>query len=222
MNKHKKPLSPFWRIVSLLSLLAGLSLHTAQATELTTTDGSHVDGLALPGIRLAGWPNFENDVKVSWKRHSRASYSLHASSAGNNILFNSSPTEGQPVQGGSYQLKATFNSIGELLEGSVKITGVLHDMEAAGVLMTANLSGFAFTDGLIGFNTSDIICPDFDFCTMNESVYLLLDNGGFNTSLKQYNSNALAVTTVPVPASLWLLGSGLLGMVSVARRRTVV
>jgi hypothetical protein len=35
----------------------------------------------------------------------------------------------------------------------------------------------------------------------------------------KYKTTGLAVTSVPVPATAWLFGSGLLGLVGVARRK---
>jgi hypothetical protein len=47
-------------------------------------------------------------------------------------------------------------------------------------------------------------------CTGADPV--LMDNGPFNGAL------AVAVNSVPVPAAAWLMGSGLLGLVGLARR----
>ncbi len=73
---------------------------------------------------------------------------------------------------------------------------------------------------LIGFNTDISFCHEviFEFCTRGESVYIKLDDG---EGLFGRFDDALAVTTVPIPTTVWLFGSGLLGMVSFARRRKV-
>ena len=61
------------------------------------------------------------------------------------------------------------------------------------------------------------ICPD-TICTPGPRAYTSDDfttNGGPIAAL----SNARAFAVVPVPAAVWLFGSGLLGLVGIARRR---
>ena len=62
------------------------------------------------------------------------------------------------------------------------------------------------------------ICPD-TICTAGPRAYTWADftnNGGKIAEL----SNARAFSVVPVPAAVWLFGSGLLGLVGVARRKS--
>ncbi len=61
------------------------------------------------------------------------------------------------------------------------------------------------------------ICPD-TICTGGPRPYTnddFTNNGGNIAAL----SNVRAFTVVPVPAAVWLFGSGLLGLVGIARRR---
>lgn len=214
------------KLFSLLGFLCLLMISTVStASTLTSTDGLTVDGFSLPGITLPGWPNFENDVKVHWQKMGKKGYRLRAHYSGGDFLFNRLIDESHVVEEGSYQLKAWFDVNGIFLHGGLKITGNLSGfnnidgtpVNASGELMTADLDGFAWTDDMIGFNTTDIFCRFFDFCTENESVYLSLDEGGFNPGMKKYKSSGLAVTTVPLPAGIWLFGSGLIGMIVMAR-----
>jgi hypothetical protein len=88
--------------------------------------------------------------------------------------------------------------------------------------LTATLSGFAWdTNGdIIAFNTTNLDCPYFDdLCTNSESVWIELDAGGFSPIPKRFDDTGFAVTTIPVPAAVWLFGSGILGLASVARRK---
>jgi hypothetical protein len=94
--------------------------------------------------------------------------------------------------------------------------------------MTADLKGQWNSSGqLIGFNTMNIECHDainaVAPCTTDEVIYLsdledALDPGG---SRGKYRTTGLAVTSVPVPAATWLLGSGLIGLVGVSRRKHI-
>lgn len=52
-----------------------------------------------------------------------------------------------------------------------------------------------------------------------ETVGLLQGEGIINTSSSPYYSMILTPTTVPVPAAIWLFGSGLLGLLVISGRR---
>ena len=92
--------------------------------------------------------------------------------------------------------------------------------------MTADLKGqWNSTGQLIGFNTMNIEChaaiDALVDCTHNEVIYLseLMDALNPGGTKGKYKTTGLAVTSVPVPATAWLFGSGLIGLVGVARRK---
>jgi len=196
-------------------MLAAFSL-SAQAV--------HTD-FSLPGIVTSSFPNFSNDMKVTYRSGKRGATLTASKIGGSDMYLNFSETDNYLISHGSFRLKADFDPYGNFLGGTVKIRGGIDTDFASGngVLMTAILkpNEFAFDDDLIGFNTTDIICPLFDFCTHAESVFLSLDAGGFSTELKRYTSTGLAVTSVPVPAAAWLFGSGLIGLVGMARKKAM-
>ena len=128
-----------------------------------------------------------------------------------------------------------------------KIPGLVngHNVQT---LMTADLTAFASnTSGdLLGFNTANIVCNPainaYAHCTTNESVYLVLNKGIFNDCFSRHSAHmdgdcgkdqeggrwnknrmfkttGIAITSVPIPAAVWLFGSGLLGLGSLTRRR---
>jgi hypothetical protein len=50
----------------------------------------------------------------------------------------------------------------------------------------------------------------------------LIDGGPFNGNIGYWRLNGIAtVSAVPVPAAVWLMGSGLAGLIAVARRRKI-
>jgi hypothetical protein len=110
------------------------------------------------------------------------------------------------------------------LIGTVKVNGILSGMTLDPVkLMTADLTGDWDISGdgkLIGFNTTNIDCADIlpVLCTDAEVVYInLADALDMDTS--KFSTNGTALTSVPVPAAVWLFGSGILGLASVAMRK---
>lgn len=204
---------------ALLTLLLGLLALPATASLLTSSDGLHPDGYALPGLRPAGYPNFETGVSVRWRQLGNAGYLLHVKGTDRNSnLLNMSPSLEYGITHSTYHLLARLDATGSLISGNLLITGGIPDLGIPnGMLMTAQLGEFNFSDHLLGFNTTDIVCPKFDFCTQNESVYISLADS-FSLDLKKLNTTGLAVTTVPLPAAAWLLGAGLVGLIGIGRR----
>ena len=91
--------------------------------------------------------------------------------------------------------------------------------------MSADLTGANMTDDpyLWGFNTENIYCDpaiqgNFD-CTDSESVYISLKNSFGGDFEGSFNTGGFAITTVPLPAGVWLFGSAL-GLLAWLRRRT--
>lgn len=210
----------------------------AQASDLEYNPDGTVVGYSLDGLRPAGRPNFENDVNVRWIQKGPGGEAgnllIARMKRGDSMYLNMSPTESYLVTDPSYFLLANFNPQGDLIgRSSVTIRGSIDDSvfgQYSGLLMTADLAEFAygkniFDEDLLGFNTENIICPQFDFCTRNESAYLNLGFLGLDADMANWGSfvaSGTAVTTIPVPAAAWLFGSGLLGLVGIARRKRQV
>ncbi|MDH3527343.1 MAG: hypothetical protein OEN52_04965 [Gammaproteobacteria bacterium] len=218
-----------------LVVVIGVSAH---ASDLEYNPDGTVVGYSLPGLRPAGGPNFENDVSVRWIQKGPGGKAgnivIARTNRGDNMYLNMSPTESYMVTNPSYFLIANFNSQGDMIgRNSVTIRGSIDDSvfgQYSGLLMTADLAEFAygtnsFGEDLLGFNTENIFCPHFDFCTINESAYLNLGLLGLDADMANWGSfvaSGTAVTTIPVPAAVWLFGSGLLGLLGIARRRRQV
>jgi hypothetical protein len=193
---------------------------------------SLLPGYELPGITPSGYPNFENSVKLKVKKKGQKGFKLRVRKKGKDNYLNAN-SERLKIKGGNYKLKAMFDPFGNFLEGTLKIKGKVDTPlgKAKGTLMTATLTSFAFDSdfdnglggSLLGFNTTDIECNSiidaWVNCTSNESVYILLDEYGFAPTVKNYKSKGLSVATIPVPAAVWLFGSGLIALVGMTRRR---
>lgn len=206
-------------IVAFLAFTCCSTLVQA-ASQLTYDSEGHVVGYALPGINPAGNPNFENYVSfrlIEKGPDGKNGYLVMGSLLeGSKMYFNMGVTAGvatnsYEVLNPTYSLFGNFDADGNTLgrRNFIEITGTIDDPvfgTYSGVLMTADLSKLAVSDNLLGINTTNIDCPYFDFCTENESAYINLETG-------------LAVTTVPLPGAVWLFGSGLLGLIGIARKK---
>ena len=74
-------------------------------------------------------------------------------------------------------------------------------------------SGAAVTYSLINIFEMDLTGTTFEFYNPNSG------GGSTVSNNQQFYINTLDVTAVPVPAAAWLFGSGLIGLVGIARRR---
>lgn len=172
-------------------------------------------------IKPSGSPYYENNVEIKYQRSDQQKYKLTAEAKkidGTYYIFDDS----YAVTDLSYKLRADFDYASQtFLDGTIRINGVIDDFGASGVLFTATLDEFATDGDLIGFNTTVTSCNDVLDCIVgsHESVYLAEFGGGFSLDLKKFRADGIAITTVPVPAAVWLFGSGLLGLASFARKR---
>jgi len=183
----------------------------------------------LPGLRPSDpteyGPVFLNDVDIVYKQKKNGSYVLRAIQKHENfslVLLGDTYT----VEYGSYKLKARFDANGNLLGGFAKVHGGVNELtDGVGLLAKMKLNDYAFGEEgeKIGFNTTDLVCPQFDFCTTKESIYLAEFGGGFDpTTTSKWTASGLAVTTIPVPAAAWLFGSALIGLAGVGKRRSQI
>jgi hypothetical protein len=185
------------------------------------------NGCSLPGTVAGSFPYFNQSVFADLKSKKNGDFYLKASYGGI-----ASQVSEFVVPGTSYNIDNTFlqfkaKSKNDNVTGSIRIMGKLDGMNGQQTLMTADLTGVWDSSGsgqLIGFNTMNIQCNDainaIAPCTSAEVIYLSLDSALYPGEVKgKYTTTGLAVTSVPVPAAVWLFGSGLVGLAGVARRR---
>jgi hypothetical protein len=176
---------------------------------------------SLPNITPSGSPAFTNNVRVHMNPHGRLRM------WGRNQTF-SLDTGSDFMVGtrGTYKLNAYFTDDGIFESGTVSLIGKFEQLGMTGKtqLMTADLTAANLVDDpyLWGFNTTNIWCaPELMLnCTESESVYVALSKAFSGEIGRNFMANGIAVTTVPVPAAVWLFGSSL-GLLGWVRRRSI-
>jgi len=214
-----------------LCVLGVITLGSSVGFAATCPDAGEYpyNGCSLEGLRAGGFPYFTQSVYVTLKNKKNGDFYLTASYGG--VASGVSDFRVSNSVDGIYNIDSTFFQFeakrkNDNVTGSIRIMGMLDGMSTQQTLMTADLDGvWASTGQLIGFNTMNIQCGEAILalvdCTSSEVIYLSqlqdpLDPGG---AKGKYQTTGLAVTTVPVPAAVWLFGSGLIGLAGVARRR---
>lgn len=190
--------------------------------------------VVLPGIPESGLPNFTNTAQVNLFNLG-GNYLLAATNSGASVTFNSSDGSfsSTPSNPATFLLTALFSSSGGYVpnSGTLTISGSipypnpsLSGVYITGDLLTAKLTAFNFDTDNLGFAT-DMLSGYGTLFGTSESVYLSATGLG---SALGFISGALvattapvsvnAITTVPIPAAVWLLGSALVGAICSGRR----
>lgn len=200
---------------------------------------------SIAGIPPPGFEHFDNTAKITLIKTGTgptATFQMTAVWVSSTFLLQADPSNAFNVNSGTYQVVANFNSVGTFVPAgsSVTVTGSVPTYTGPGVgiptgtLYSANLVGFGAdtiidaTPTALGFKTDNATGWAAQFQTDPESVYLY----GFNVAsfMSSFTSNkfksviynnALAYTTVPVPAAAWLFGSALVGLSGWRRRNSV-
>lgn len=177
---------------------------------------------SLPGITPSGSPAFTNNVRVHMNPHGRLRM------WGRNQTFSLETMDDFMVgTRGTYKLNAYFSDDGVFESGYVSLRGKIEQLGISTKkidLMSAKLTSANIVDDpyLLGFNTTNIWCaPELMLnCTESESVYVALSKAFSGEIGRNFMTDGIAVTTVPVPAAVWLFGSSL-GLLGWVRRRSI-
>ncbi|MGI9290910.1 MAG: hypothetical protein ACR2QG_06500 [Gammaproteobacteria bacterium] len=225
-----KTVSLFAALITVLNLIG-----TAQALPVTE----------LPGIAPSGNPNFTFDDTMtsdysntiqSWYdnlfyiEYNGSGYTLFVAQQGD---FTYSPSPSETLQGtdGIFNLYANFDSSGNFLDGMMAIAGRVPGVginDSSTILTRGTLNSYEVSGSVMGFSADITYCDaaiaaDCNFASP-ESVYFytaenLPDIGSLGGG--NYQSILASITTVPIPASMWLMFSALSLCAMWARRKTV-
>jgi hypothetical protein len=216
-------------------LLAPLALG---ASLLVTTSAQ----AALLELSFFTQPNIDLQVDSATLNYVVSTQTLNAQNTedAGSFAFTLDDGDNQTITGGHYQLTANIDSSGSLLSGTLNITGAvtglgIHDSNT--LLLSGDISAFGYHyqhETITEFLGLDISLFDFRVDQLSGALagyysaglYVSMSsttNTDFSGSFaSDFLVNELYIgntALVPVPAAVWLLGSGLLGLVAVARRR---
>lgn len=232
-----------------MKIMKSISAKLAGAFLLAFSAGSHgatADTLPeIPGIAVAGNPSFVNQVTLGLSEWN-GGFKLTATGTGNEPFLFQLGSDSYEVLDGSYQFTAYFDQDANLdtTRSNVQVRGTFSDeaLDAlsgterqhelwGGNLFSARIDDVGLNlDGgelVLGFSITDFggwasqwgVTESIWLYDFNPSVNNLF---AFLNSLNNGTLEATAITTVPLPAGIWLLGSALMGFRLFARRQAAV
>ena len=179
------------RATTLKSLLTGLALLCVLAGNVQATT------VALPRLDIVAFNGSDSGVTVGGGEMSIDATVVSIDTGGNSV----------PLSHEDFTLYAT------LVSGT---TNIYEGSLTAGSYLTANFTGLTFVD--FGGNASGDIYGSVDYT--GGSLQGSYTGGSIEVQFSGTAfGSALGPVVVPVPAAVWLFGSGLIALVSVARRK---
>ena len=185
---------------------------------------------ALLNMTLANFPDIVSGfIDVSYDASTQA-----FSASGFSLELKISGNSPEQITNGNFNLDATIDNNGSLFGGTLTIGGTIASLGFnSGTLVTGTLTAFGFPD-----DGGDLLEFHFDVTSGDAaSLYgprggIILGNSGFDGYFSADFDNLAAGITgtgfgatdtasiaTPVPAALWLFGSGLLCLAGITRRR---
>jgi len=139
-------------------------------------------------------------------------------------------SEGETTNNGTASSSAShgvyFQNIGNSSDQTLRYSfdySIIAAAEATGdeALASASVSitDFGGVNILAEANADSIFGPIFDDQGTSGSFIIEVGAGGFTQMFADISSNGSAVSVIPVPAAAWLFGSGLIGLIGIARRK---
>ena len=212
-----------------------LGLILSLAASVATTSAANAANLVFnPGFEIPSTaPGVEYFGATGWNDFGGGTFTI-------NSAVEPNPFSGDQVLkvfGGSSGVFQTFvANPGDLVTGTAWALNSSADLMTGGQVAAVNLSWFDSSNNLIVDSLGSTIDANtpVDVWTNigvvgaiapagTASVQLTLITGNFGGNpaggAPRFDEAFLEITAVPVPAAVWLFGSGLLGLVGVARRR---
>ena len=185
-------------------------------------------GVLVPGIVDPSLPQFQHNVKI---RANRGSWTMQTNNGLKDFSLIGNDETVYAGDGFKYNFSAQFDEFGGVsgtmsIQGAMLDTNLFGNLDKKTTLMSADITDFGFGGGgsILGFTTDNIDCHAAIVavvgpCTVSESIILHVDDIFGGDVNARYQTTAVAITSVPVPAAVWLFGSGIGLMGVIARRR---
>lgn len=207
-----------------MSITTKLSALLASTLLLLASSGAFADGIPGSIVPESGNQGFLNNVTV---RANRGTWTI---SGKDGFKFFDGSGGVWDGSNGQYRLSVSFDSNGDFLSGDLSLKGKIPTLLTGNgpqLLLTANVISFDFdstySDTLIGFGIENIDCNlelgIGDCHGYSESIWITLDSAYLDDPNARFRNSGYAITTVPVPAAVWLFGSGLIFLSAAARKR---
>jgi len=195
--------------------------------------GYPLNGCSLPGTIDGRCPYFDQTVSVVYKDKDTKDdiFTISGKSLEGSLRSWLQIDDETTVVIPKMKITLDVTVDGAIASGDLEIRGKIPDLGK--FRLSAELKGEwdASEDGTLwGFNTTNIACScaleSLVDCATDSVIYLnLLEAIGPDTGAGNIRTAGLALTSltgqavIPVPATVWLFSSGLLGLVAVSRRR---
>lgn len=192
------------KLLTIPFLLLCILTISSQAAVLTFDDITTTTSYDLP-IDTYGGLTWNNLGVVSANYNPSSGYN-NGTVSGDYAAFN----------GSSYPLTVTgavYNFIGAYL------TGAWND--GLNIDVVGKLNGVELYNQSITVNTTSATWFEFNFLGIDELIFTSSGgiDAGFSGSGTHFAMDNFTYSTVPVPAAVWLFGSGLLGIVGFSKRK---
>lgn len=150
-------------------------------------------------------------------------FAVGAGDAANPIVINV-PNPGNPTGGGLFTDTVQFD-LGSFTHFNMTSTTNGIDFFASTIFQNVTDNEISLTPG--GYqgaapSFTNLALPDLGIAPPRRDYHLHpggIENAGASYTLTLWGSNAPGGPTVPIPAAAWLFGSGVIGLVGLARRK---
>ena len=234
MKIHKK----IFRIIAFL--IAAMTISSTVYAEVLPLENRLPawEDYGMPTVDFTDINVFYKEGKSKWGKTSDSRF--FATSSRHSVFSLNNPGGGYDNEEfhGYMYIDAKINSVGELQKGST--FGIFSSDERFGAenkwdytnVYSGDLTSFGWsgTAGIIEFEIGnlegwamDTWLPGEPFGQRSEHLMLNLDEFDLNDTNRWglFTAKADGFAVVPVPAAVWLFGSGLIGLVGFARRKKV-
>lgn len=193
---------------------------------------SSISYAALTGL-TPGYPRFiGNETLVSNSEDGDDRSFFRAFNLNSRVFFQDAPDAqsqrvGNPLNFAFAELDVSDPSNPTVIDGEFQVWGNLLGSPSFSLLFSAGLEAVGWNSKTIEFvmdgDQSGHVC-DLGFCSFSQELLRFnLLSGSFDGDFsEEFGFLATTIATVPIPAAVWLFGSGIIGLLVVCRRQPVI